>query len=450
MQQNKKCSIIVRTKDEERWISQCLRAVFSQTYSNFEVILVDNDSTDQTKAKALNFDIAKVVTISQYTPGAALNLGIRESIGEYIVFLSSHCIPTNNLWLENLVKTLEYDDNYAGVYGRQEPMSFTSAMDKRDLMLVFGLDKKIQIKDSFFHNANSIIRRECWEKSPFDDLLTNIEDREWGQNMINYGHKLAYEPSASVYHHHGIHQNGNEERAKNIVKIIEDLHDDINYGKGDCTNLNVIALIPQKAKDFNEANAKVFKKTILDAKNSNLIDRVFALTDDKNIAEIAIGAGAEAPFLRDDSLSLDYVTTESVVTNSLIKLEEMSIFADLIVYLEPLYPFRSSEILDKLVLEIIETGVDTIVTGYRESGGIWKESTDSGYVRLDSGDKPKAFKEGVFISKKGFGLVTHPEFIRNGSLYGLTIGIYPIKEKILMSEIADNDIDSMLKDLITK
>ena len=57
MQKNKKCSIIVRTKDEERWISQCLRAVFSQTYSNFEVILVDNDSTDQTIAKALNFDI---------------------------------------------------------------------------------------------------------------------------------------------------------------------------------------------------------------------------------------------------------------------------------------------------------------------------------------------------------------------------------------------------------
>ena len=36
------CSIIIRTKNEERWISSCLAAVFKQTYDNFEVIIVDN------------------------------------------------------------------------------------------------------------------------------------------------------------------------------------------------------------------------------------------------------------------------------------------------------------------------------------------------------------------------------------------------------------------------
>ena len=41
-----KISIIVRTKNEERWIGHCLKSIFEQKYESFEVILVDNCSTD--------------------------------------------------------------------------------------------------------------------------------------------------------------------------------------------------------------------------------------------------------------------------------------------------------------------------------------------------------------------------------------------------------------------
>ena len=44
-----KISIIVRTKNEERWIGHCLKAIYEQDYPSFEVILVDNNSTDNTK-----------------------------------------------------------------------------------------------------------------------------------------------------------------------------------------------------------------------------------------------------------------------------------------------------------------------------------------------------------------------------------------------------------------
>ena len=45
-------SIIVRTKNEERWIASCLRSIFQQTYDKLEVILVDNESIDLTIKKA--------------------------------------------------------------------------------------------------------------------------------------------------------------------------------------------------------------------------------------------------------------------------------------------------------------------------------------------------------------------------------------------------------------
>ena len=141
-------SIIIRTKNEERWISKCLEAVFKQEYKDFEVILVDNQSTDQTIEKAKKYPI-HLVSIKDFLPGKAINIGISKSSGKIIVVLSGHCIPVTNKWLENLIYDLE-DPKVAGVYGRQEPMSFSSDNDKRDLVTVFGLDKKIQKKILFF------------------------------------------------------------------------------------------------------------------------------------------------------------------------------------------------------------------------------------------------------------------------------------------------------------
>ena len=53
-------SIIIRTKNEERWIAHCLSSIFIQDYSNFEVIVVDNESTDHTIEVAKRFPLASL------------------------------------------------------------------------------------------------------------------------------------------------------------------------------------------------------------------------------------------------------------------------------------------------------------------------------------------------------------------------------------------------------
>lgn len=217
-----KVSIIIRTKNEGKWLSDCLEGIKNQNFKNYEIIVVDNNSDDET-IKIAKKNNCKIIKITKFIPGKAINKGINLAKGKYIVILSAHCIPFDENWLQELVKEIQ-KKNFAGVYGRQVPLSSSSNKSKRDLYITFGLDRKIQTLDPFFHNANSIIKKNVWKKIPFDNFVTNIEDRIWASKVLKKKYKLCYSPKAIVYHYHGIHHDDNLARLNKTVKILEDLN----------------------------------------------------------------------------------------------------------------------------------------------------------------------------------------------------------------------------------
>lgn len=421
---DKLASIIIRTRNEERWITQCLTAVKAQTYKNFEIIIVDNESADKTLEKARLFKVDRILECSEYVPGKALNMGIKASKGEYIVCLSGHCIPVGDEWLGNLLRNFE-DKQVAGVYGRQEPMDFTPDSDKRDLTLIFGLDRKVQVKDSFFHNANSAIKRSVWEELPFDEKLTNIEDRAWAKEALNRKYKIVYEPDASVYHYHGIHQDGNAERCANVARILETLHKDYKYKSIDADKLNIVAIIPIRGPVPSMNNKPLLSYTIKAALGSKYTKKVIVSTDAKETARMAERYGACAPFLRDPSLSNELVDLAQVLKYSLGKMEENGIFPDVVVSLEATFPFRPDSLIDDMILRLVRGGFDSVVAARKENKGIWKENSGK-IVQLEEGLTPREFKEPTFMELRGLGFITHPEFLRGGNMFGNKIGIYEI------------------------
>jgi glycosyltransferase involved in cell wall biosynthesis len=416
-------SIIIRTKNEERWINSCLTGVFSQEYRDFEVIIVDNESTDKTIDKAMQYDIKKVIQCRDYKPGLALNMGIRASSGEYIVCLSGHCIPVGPKWLSHLIRNFD-DGQVAGVYGRQEPLAFTPNLDKRDLSIIFGLDRRVQTKDSFFHNANSMIRRDLWDKVNFDETVTNIEDRVWAEKMLQKGYKIIYEPEAGAYHYHGIHHTGNAQRCNNIVRILESLSPKIKDNiHVDFEKLNVVAIIPVKGEISYLNGSPLIEYTLEQARHSKHIRHIIVSTDNRETAELAESLGAESPFLRDESLSMDFVDTEKVMQYSLNKLEEKGMYPDLVVYLEITFPFRPEGLIDAMIEDLVINGFDSVIAGKKEFKSIWKFENEKA-ERIDKGYIPRKYKEPCFIGLMGVGCVTHPEVLREGSLLGTKIGIY--------------------------
>jgi len=448
---NKLVSIIIRTKNEEKWISSCLKSVFKQEYQNIEVIVVDNESTDRTVIKAQEFPI-KLVEIKKFLPGKAINDGIRASSGEYIVCLSGHCVPVNNQWLGNLIKDLN-DPNVAGVYGRQEPLSFTSDLDKRDLLTVFGRDKKIQVKDSFFHNANSAFRREVWDQYPFDEHVTNIEDRVWGELVISKGFNIIYEPDSSVYHWHGIHQDLNPDRAKNIVRILEGL-DTIsatsNHQKP--RDLKILAVIPVRGESRLMNNSPLLERTIKSAKSSKFITDVVVATDSQQTKSLAKSLGADAPFIRPDKLSEEYVDIFDIVEYTIDWLEQQKKHYDLVVLLEEIYPFRADNTIDNMIEKLVSEGYDTIVAGKLELRGIWTERLNN--IELFESEEgltmPSALKESKnIIGLLGLCCITHVASLRNNLVFSGKVGIFKINDPLSVVSVR-NDQELKLASILDK
>ena len=214
-------SLVIRTRNEASWIERCLAAVALQDLPDWEVVLVDNASTDDTRRLARRYG-CRIVSISgrAFSYGRSINLGIRRAKGDLVAILSGHCVPVHDRWLSALAAHFD-DPSVAGVYGRQVPLPDSHAFDKRDLWTTFGVERRVQQKDYFFHNANSMIRRAVWRELPFDEQISGVEDRDWARKVLARGHRIVYEPLAGVYHHHGIHHSRDPDRAERVVRVIQ-------------------------------------------------------------------------------------------------------------------------------------------------------------------------------------------------------------------------------------
>ena len=442
-------SIIIRTKNEERWIKLCLDKLFQQTYKNFEIIIVDNYSTDKTLDKLSDYNIKKIKKIKNFYPGKAINLGANYAAGEYLAILSAHCIPTSNYWLQNYVKLVsnkETNKKLAGIYGRQEPMLSTNSNDRRDLFLLFGLDKKIQQKDSFFHNANSFIKKDVWKKYNFDEKVKNIEDRIWAEKVLKNGLEIIYDPKPSVYHFHGVHQNNNESRLNNVVRILEKKLK-IKSGRVDPNKLKIAAIIPIKGLPKKIKNKFLLEFTINTLKKCKFIDKIIVSTDNKKTKKIAISLGADVPFLRPKKYSLPKVNLEEVQKVSLNNLEKLGYLPDLVVHLEETYPFREENLIDSMIKKILDEGLDTVIASRRESNWLWKDNNNENFERVDSGDVPRKFKEKSMIAYPGICCITYPEFVRKNSLIGKKIGLFEIKNQLSFYEVREKDTFKLVSDI---
>jgi glycosyltransferase involved in cell wall biosynthesis len=148
-----KYSIIIPAFNEAGFIENAVEALNKQTVDreSFEIVVVDNNSTDDTSAIAAAAGADKVVLETEPGTNIARQRGVVESAGEIVAFLDADCIPPSD-WLEQIGKHLSNQDikavsgpcdmQFRGIYRMIEVLYTRYIFSNLDRMLHFVFRKK--------------------------------------------------------------------------------------------------------------------------------------------------------------------------------------------------------------------------------------------------------------------------------------------------------------------
>jgi glycosyltransferase involved in cell wall biosynthesis len=123
-------SVVIPLYNKEKYISETIRSVLDQTYDNFQIIIVDDGSTDKSVDEVEKFDDERIRIISQENAGvsAARNRGIKEAKFEFIAFLDA-----DDLWEKDFLETM------------------MALKEKYDQCSVFAVNYKVMSHDKSTH-----------------------------------------------------------------------------------------------------------------------------------------------------------------------------------------------------------------------------------------------------------------------------------------------------------
>ena len=209
-------SIVIATWNSAAHLSRCLESLRIQTYKNFEIIIVDNGSSDGSVDKIkdnhpeLNICIKKLGSNTGFA--TANNIGARFSRGKWIALLNADAFPEPG-WLENLLKATEQHP-HAFFASRQIQANAPNLLDgEGDAYHISGLawrrnyglplQKKDEIEEIFSPCAAAALypRQAFLDVGGFDeDYFAYHEDVDLGFRLRLQGFRCYYVPQAIVYH----------------------------------------------------------------------------------------------------------------------------------------------------------------------------------------------------------------------------------------------------------
>lgn len=189
-------SVIITTKNEEKIIKRLLLSLQKQSFENFEVILVDNNSTDATKEIALEFT-SKVFNRGPER-STQRNYGAKKSRGEYLLFLDADMELSRNV-LKQYVDLVEKDPALGEVV-----IPEVSVANK--------FWEKVKAFERSFYNkegdeitdAARFFKKTVFKKAGgYDETITGPEDWDLPETIKKFGFKVG-RIKAVIYHHERI------------------------------------------------------------------------------------------------------------------------------------------------------------------------------------------------------------------------------------------------------
>lgn len=190
MHRNLKFSIIIPTYNRVEFILLAIRSVLLQTYKNFELIVVNDGSTDETESvvATIKDDRLRYVRIKNSERGKARNTGVQMATGDYVTFLDSDDQLYDD-YLEEVLKGLQ-KHNYIPFYHQAYEIRSYVKFSDRLVHDYHNRDVRFLVKGNPLSCLGVFIRRAEALQFPFneDRELSGSEDWElWLRLSANFG-----------------------------------------------------------------------------------------------------------------------------------------------------------------------------------------------------------------------------------------------------------------------
>lgn len=201
-------SVIIPAYNSGEFLTCCLKALSESTVAPLEVIVVDDGSSDDTRARAAAFgtEVFKIRVLGtggRRGPGFARNLGSKEAAGDVLFFLDSDVCVTRDT-VGRISRTFEADpalDALMGSYDRM-PACWNFLSQYRNLMHAYVHQTGEAHASTFWSGCGAIQREVFLQHGGFDKSYSrpSIEDIELGYRLVLNGHKILLDRELQVTH----------------------------------------------------------------------------------------------------------------------------------------------------------------------------------------------------------------------------------------------------------
>jgi glycosyltransferase involved in cell wall biosynthesis len=196
----KRISVIVPNHNGSRTIGKCLEALFASGYDNFEVIVVDDASDDDSAAIIQRFPCRLVTLDSRSGASKARNTGARAGNGDLLFFIDADCVvERDTLSLVNRAAQGRQQVVCGGTYTKTAyDDTFFSTFQS---VFIHYSETKRSEPDYIASHAMVIDRLTFEQSGGFpEDFMPIIEDVEFSHRLKRSGIKLAMDPAILVRH----------------------------------------------------------------------------------------------------------------------------------------------------------------------------------------------------------------------------------------------------------
>lgn len=209
-------SVVVLNYNGLNDLKECLDSLYNLIYKNIELILVDNNSQDESvEFVKKNYNKVKIIQLDKnYGFAQGNNLGIVHTIGDYIVLLNMDTVVDKN-WLSELVKVAEKSKKIVIVgskiyyYDNKKIIDFAgSSCDRYGKTNPIGIKREdsellnIQTRAFFVCGASLLFKRELYKKINLFDptYFAYYDDVDFCWRAWISGYEVIYAPKSFIYH----------------------------------------------------------------------------------------------------------------------------------------------------------------------------------------------------------------------------------------------------------